>query len=449
MPFKKSLLSALVVASTLTLLPGLAEAKLPLSVNGTELPTLAPMLEKATPAVVSVKVLGSKEVKQRYVDPFEFFYGPRGRGTPSQRQPFQSLGSGVIIDAEKGYIVTNHHVIDDADEITISLKDGREFKAKKLGSHPESDVALLQIEADGLTELKIADSDKIRVGDFAVAIGNPFGLSHTVTSGIISALGRSGLNIENVEDFIQTDAAINQGNSGGALVNLNGELVGINTAILGASGGNVGIGFAIPSNMMRAIVDQLAEKGEVTRGVMGIRGGNLSPDVAKALELDVHQGCYVQEVIEGSAAEEAGLKAGDVIVEINGKPIKSFNEVIAKVATLGAGKDVKVTVLRDGKKKIYTVTLKAEQVDGKAAENIHRMLAGAQLSNADDIVVIDSVEANSPAFAIGLRQGDQILAVNNKRVANLSELKAQIQNPEGTYVISLKRGRTAISLIIR
>ena len=282
MKFKLSLLSAALLSSSLLLLPQQSVAKLPVAVDGQQLPTLAPMLEKVAPGVVSIQVRGAKEVRRR-VDPFDFFFGqPQPR---SQKRPFSGLGSGVIIDADEGYVVTNNHVIDDADEMIVTLKDGREFKAKLLGSDPESDIALLQIDGDDLTEVKLANSDKLRVGDFSVAIGNPFGLSHTVTSGIISALGRSGLNIEGYEDFIQTDAAINQGNSGGALVNLKGELIGINTAILGSSGGNVGIGFAIPSNMMKNLVDQIVEYGEVRRGSLGIMGRTLDAGPCQSTRL--------------------------------------------------------------------------------------------------------------------------------------------------------------------
>ena len=276
-PFKTSKLSFVIGAAllssamTLTSLP--ASAAWPSSVEGQVMPSLAPMLEHATPAVVSIAVKGTHKVKQQNVpEAFKFFFGNRGQNSAQQR-PFRGLGSGVIIDSDKGYVVTNNHVIENADEIVITLKDGRQLTAKKLGSDSESDIALLQIEADNLNEIKLADSDALRVGDFTVAIGSPFGLGQTVTSGIVSALGRSNLNIEHYEDFIQTDAAINSGNSGGALVNLRGELIGINTAIIGPGGGNVGIGFAIPSNMMHNLVSQIIEFGEVRRGILGVSGG--------------------------------------------------------------------------------------------------------------------------------------------------------------------------------
>ena len=266
------LINTVLLSSTIAMASLPAQAALPQSVDGQTMPSLAPMLEQVTPGVVLISVRGTHEVEQRVPDAFKFFFGnPRqGQGQQKERQ-FRGLGSGVIIDADKGYIVTNSHVVNDADEIQITLKDGRQLDAKKIGGDEASDIALLQIEADDLIEVKIADSDRLRVGDFAVAIGSPFGLGQTVTSGIVSALGRSGLNIENYEDFIQTDAAINSGNSGGALINLRGELIGINTAILGPNGGNVGIGFAIPSNMVENLVNQIIEFGEVRRGVLGCR----------------------------------------------------------------------------------------------------------------------------------------------------------------------------------
>ena len=279
---------------------------------------------------------------------FRYFFGAPQEQV--QERPFRGLGSGVIIDADKGYVVTNNHVVDNADEITVKLTDGREFKAKKLGSDEQSDIALLKIEPDDLKALPLADSDALRVGDFVVAIGNPFGLSQTVTSGIVSALGRSGLNIGGYEDFIQTDAAINRGNSGGALVNLHGELVGINTAIFGPNGGNVGIGFAIPANMMKSLVDQIAEFGEVRRGLLGILGSDIDAGLAEAMNAEVNIGAFVSEVQPESAAEKGGLQAGDIITAINGRKLHSFQELRAKIASMGAGAEVELTVMRKARK---------------------------------------------------------------------------------------------------
>lgn len=304
MKAKLSLVSAAILGATLTLGTLPAYASLPVAVDGQQLPSLAPMLEKTTPAVVSVAVSGTHVSKQRVPDVFRYFFGPNAPQEQVRERPFRGLGSGVIIDADKGYIVTNNHVIDGADTIQIGLLDGREFEAKLIGSDSESDIALLQIKADKLTEIKSADSDAIHVGDFAVAIGNPFGLGQTVTSGIVSALGRSGLGIEMLENFIQTDAAINSGNSGGALVNLRGELIGINTAIVAPGGGNVGIGFAIPANMMHSLVDQIIEHGEVRRGVLGISGRELDSKLAEGFGLDSQHGAFVNEVMPDSAADD-------------------------------------------------------------------------------------------------------------------------------------------------
>jgi Do/DeqQ family serine protease len=336
------IISAALLSSTLALSSAPALANLPAQVGGHVMPSLAPMLEYVTPAVVSISVIGTHKVPQQNIpEAFKFFFGNKKQNpNPAQQRPFRGLGSGVIIDSDKGYIVTNNHVIENADKIMITLKDGRQIEAKKLGSDAKSDIALLQIDAENLNEMKLADSDSLRVGDFTVAIGSPFGLGQTVTSGIISALGRSNLNIEHYEDFIQTDAAINSGNSGGALVNLRGELIGINTAILGPGGGNVGIGFAIPSNMMHNLVTQIIEFGEVHRGILGVSGRSVNSEIAKAMELKTNQGSFIEQVMPNSAADEAGIKAGDVIIAMNGKAIKSFFELRAKIGSIGANKKV-------------------------------------------------------------------------------------------------------------
>lgn len=310
-------LTALSLSLSSIIAPLPASAALPLTVQGEQVPSLAPMLEKVTPAVVSIAVEGTQVSRQRIPEQFQFFFGPDFPTEQLQERPFKGLGSGVVINSEKGYVVTNYHVINGANSIRVQLHDGREYEAKLVGGDKMSDIALLQLKnAKHLTEIKIADSDQLRVGDFAVAIGNPFGLGQTVTSGIISALGRSGLNIENFENFIQTDAAINSGNSGGALVNLNGELIGINTAILGPNGGNVGIGFSIPSNMMKNLTDQILKYGEVKRGMLGVQGGEVNSELAEALGLDSSKGAFVSQVVPDSAADKAGLKAGDVIVPL-------------------------------------------------------------------------------------------------------------------------------------
>ncbi|WP_240220021.1 Do family serine endopeptidase [Rheinheimera hassiensis] len=446
---KLSLLGAAVAASLLLTTPQPADARIPLFSSEQEMPTLAPMLEQATPAVVHISVEGSREVRQRLPEAFRYFFGQRGQGEYREERPFKGLGSGVVIDADKGYIVTNNHVIQDANDIEVRLKDGRTFKAKKLGADPESDIALLQIEAKKLVEIPLADSDKTRVGDFAVAIGNPFGLEQTVTSGIISALGRGGLGIEGLEDFIQTDAAINSGNSGGALVNLRGELIGINTAILGPNGGNIGIGFAIPANMMKNLVDQIIEHGEIRRGSLGIRGGDVNAELTEAMNLSVSRGAFVNEVLPDSAAEKAGLKSGDVIISMNGNKISSFLELRAKVGTLGAGREAKLGILRDGKERTVTVKLQELASGQVAANQMHPMLDGAELSNADGGVKIDTVANNSAAAQIGLLPDDVIVGVNRQRVANLAELRKALENRSGVAALNIQRGNTNLYVLIR
>ncbi len=446
-----SLTRAAILASSLTLVAtSPSYAALPFQVDGKELPSLAPMLEHTTPAVVSISVAGTHEVKQQIPDAFREFFGQR-RGRGAQERPFKGLGSGVIIDAGKGYVVTNNHVIDQADEILVTLKDGRQVEAKKLGSDAQSDIALLQIEADDLVEIKVSDSDELRVGDFAVAIGSPFGLGQTVTSGIVSALGRSGLNIENFEDFIQTDAAINSGNSGGALVNLNGELIGINTAILGPNGGNVGIGFAIPSNMMENLINQIIEYGEVRRGVLGVTGNSINPELAKAMDLGTNQGGFINQVMPDSAAEEAGIKAGDIIIKVNDKKVKGFNELRGKIGSVGAGNKVDITLLRDGDEIEVTVTLKSAPDTNISAASLHPTLDGAKLSSTDDNsgVTVDDVSAQSPAAAIGLRKGDLIAGVNRKRISNLGDLRTELEDVSGVTALNIVRGGQNLYLLIR
>lgn len=446
---KLSLVCAAVAASLLLTNPMPAQAKIPFFSGSDEIPSLAPMLDQATPAVVHISVEGSREVKQRIPEAFRYFFGQRGPNELRQEQPFRGLGSGVIINAAKGYIVTNNHVIQDADNIQIRLKDGRTFKAKKLGSDEESDIALLQIDAEKLVQIPLADSDKTRVGDFAVAIGNPFGLEQTVTSGIISALGRGGLGIEGLEDFIQTDAAINSGNSGGALVNLRGELIGINTAILGPNGGNIGIGFAIPANMMKNLIDQIIEFGEVRPGSLGVRGGDVTAELTEAMKLGVSRGAWVNEVLPDSAADKAGLKSGDVVISMNGNRISNFNELRAKIATLGAGKEAKLGVLRDGKERTLNVTLDQRSGNQVAANEMHPMLQGAALSNADGGVKVDSVEADSAAAQIGLQADDLIVGVNRQRISNTNDLRKALENRDGIAALNIQRGNTNLYVLIR
>lgn len=415
-----------------------------------EIPTLAPMLEDVTPAVVNISVKGTREIRQRVPEIFRYFFGPNGPREQVQEQPFQGLGSGVIIDADNGYVVTNNHVIDSATEIVVTLKDGRQFDATVVGTDKRSDIALLKIkDGEDLTEIPIGKSGALRVGDFVVAIGNPFGLGQTVTSGIVSALDRSGLGIEEVENFIQTDAAINSGNSGGALVTLDGKLIGINTAILGPNGGNIGIGFAIPSDMMQALVAQLIEFGEVRRGVLGVRGRDLNHEIAKALELKVSQGAFVSEVIEGSAAHEAGIQSGDVIIAVNKDRIRTFADLIARVGTVGAGKDIEITVLREGKERKMKVTLRSEEREVRAAE-LHPALEGATLAaNGDGGVTLTELEQNSMAARYGLRKDDVIVAVNRRPVNSVAELRQAMDQAGNVIALNIRRGNTSLYLVLR
>ncbi|WP_127959985.1 serine endoprotease DegQ [Serratia microhaemolytica] len=458
---KKSLiLSALTISIGLSFasIPSIASAVVPVAVEGQPLPSLAPMLEKVLPAVVSVRVEGTQVQRQQVPEPFKFFFGPN---MPPQREsvrPFESLGSGVIIDAEKGYVLTNNHVINNGDKIRIQLNDGREYETKLIGRDAQSDIALLQINdiknVKNLTAIKMADSDQLRVGDFAVAIGNPFGLGQTTTSGIISALGRSGLSIDGLENFIQTDASINRGNSGGALVNLNGELIGINTAILAPGGGNIGIGFAIPSNMAQSLSNQLIEFGEVKRGLLGIRGSEMSADMAKAFNTDAQRGAFVSEVLPKSAAAKAGIKAGDIVVSLNGKPIRSFAELRAKVGTTPPGTPVKVGILRDGKALDLMVTLDNSENESTNASTLSPLLQGATLSNGvlpngDKGVKVDSVDKDSRAAQMGLQKGDMIIGINRARIENVTALRNLMDSKPAVIALNIVRGEENIYLLLR
>ncbi|WP_416260989.1 serine endoprotease DegQ [Gibbsiella quercinecans] len=453
---KKSL-----ILSTLAMAIGLsaaavpaANATLPVAVQGQQMPSLAPMLEKVLPAVVSVHVEGTQVQSQQVPEEFKRFFGPN---FPTQRQnarPFEGLGSGVIIDAAKGYILTNNHVINNADKIKVQLNDGREFDAKLIGRDEQTDIALLQVSATNLTAVKMADSDQLRVGDFAVAVGNPFGLGQTATSGIISALGRSGLNLEGLENFIQTDASINRGNSGGALVNLNGELIGINTAILAPSGGNVGIGFAIPSNMAQKLSQQLIEFGEVKRGLLGIKGSEMTAEMAKAFNTTAQRGAFVSEVMPKSAAAKAGIKAGDILISIDGKPVSSFAELRAKVGTTAPGTTIKVGLLRDGKPLEVAVTLENSESASTNAETLSPALQGASLSNGalasgDPGVKIDNVTKDSPAAQAGLQKGDVIIGVNRQRVKNVTDLRKVLEAKPPVMALNIARGGETLYLLLR
>lgn len=453
----KTLLSSLILGLGVASLS--AQATLPSVVDGQTLPSLAPMIEKVRPAVVSIAVEGKRESSRssRAVpEEFEFFFGPDPFGErQSAPRQFRGEGSGVIINANKGYVVTNNHVIEGADKITVKLEDGREFKAKLVGADPLSDVALLKLDnPKNLTEISIADSDKLRVGDFTVAIGNPFGLGQTVTSGIVSALGRSTGNSDaGYESYIQTDAAVNRGNSGGPLINLKGELIGINTAIISPSGGNAGIAFAIPSNMANNLVQQIIEFGEVRRGLLGIKGGELNADLAKEFNVDAQQGAFISEVMANSAASKAGLKAGDVITALNGQKIRSFAELRAKVATTGAGKEIELTYLRDNKEEKTKVTLQADEQSKTTADNLLPQLKGAEFSNYDEKglkgVEITKVEKGSMAERYDFRKGDVIVGVNRAKVDNLGDLRKILDNKPSVVALNVVRDGANFYVILQ
>jgi Do/DeqQ family serine protease len=432
-------------------------AAIPAYVDDGPLPSLAPMIEKTRPAVVNIATHGSVDIQNHPLlnDPIFRRYFKGFENLP-QRKEVKSLGSGVIIDADAGYIVTNHHVVDGADEIAVTLHDGQQLEAKVVGSDPEADVAILKVEHDNieLTHIPFADSSKLRVGDFAVAIGNPFGLGQTVTSGIISALGRTGLGIEGYEDFIQTDASINPGNSGGALVNLRGELIGINTAILSSGGtGNVGIGFAIPINMVRELADQLIEYGEVRRGMLGVIMQNLTPELARAFGLDMYQGVVISQVVEDSAASKAGLQAGDVVSEINGINVKSASSMRNMVGLMRVGARMDITVIRDGEEQQLIAYIEDEIEQALAGEKLNAKLAGAMIESHDEgnnkFLVISEVSRGSAAWNARLRKGDLILSVNRAPVKLLADIKKMVKPGDEQILFNVQRGQTALFILIQ
>jgi Do/DeqQ family serine protease len=436
-------------------------AQLPAAVDGAPLPSLAPMVKKTAPAVVNIATRGSVEVggsNPFLDDPFfrRFFDMPDQQQQPRRRQT-QSAGSGVIVNAAEGLVLTNAHVVEGAEEISVTLQDDRSFKAEIVGADRASDIALLRIPAENLTELKMADSATAEVGDFVVAIGNPFGLGHTVTSGIVSALGRSGINPDGYEDFIQTDASINPGNSGGALVNLRGELVGVNSAILSRGGGNIGIGFAIPSNMARSVMEQLLEFGEVRRGLLGVNIYSITPDIAEAYGVKETQGALVSQVMPDSAAEKAGIKVGDIIRTVDGKAISNANDLRNTIGLKRSGDTVELEVLREGKKRKIKAQLGEQAVAMQvSAMDIHPGLQGAELATLDASspqfsgeagVLVASVEAGSPAAQRGLRAGDVIIGVNRRKVSNLGEFQQYAQGQ--SLLLNIRRGNANLILPIR
>jgi len=428
-----------------------ANAALPDSVGGRPVVSLAPLVEAASPAVVNIRVSQTVNRNSPFGDDaFRRFFGipdmPRGH------QEVASAGSGVIVDAEQGYILTNHHVVGDADAIQISLIDGKVLDAEIVGSDPATDIAVIKVDADGLTDMPIGNSDGARVGDFVIAIGNPFGLGHTVTSGIISALGRTGISRDGYEDFIQTDASINPGNSGGALVNMNGELIGINSAIISRSGGNVGIGFAVPTEIASSIMRQILDFGEIRRGLLGVGIQTIDAENAEALESNVDKGVLITNIVPKSAAEEAGLEVGDIIVEVNGKNVDDAAELRNTIGLMRSGDEVAIKYVRDSRNRSTKALLGQAQSQQLTGADIHSGLEGAVFAEAsttsDNGIEVAEVAPGSPAAQRGLRPGDIITAVNRNRVRDLQDLVSIAENNRILFLL-VQRGDRSLMLQIR
>jgi serine protease Do/serine protease DegQ len=427
-----------------------------------EIPTLAPMIEAISPAVVNIAVSSNlagaaqtpqDELLRRFFD----FEGPPG----SREREVQGAGSGVIVDAVNGYVLTNHHVIANADKITVTLAENRSLTARVVGTDPGTDLAVLQVEASNLKSIPFGDSTSLRVGDYVVAIGNPFGFTNSVTSGIVSALGRSGLNPGAFENFIQTDASINPGNSGGALVNLKGELVGINSAIISRTGGNVGIGFAIPVHFVRPVMEQLVATGTVRRGLLGVRIENVTPELAATLELPDNSGALVSEVNPNSAAERAGIKIEDVIVSINGTRIRDSGSLRGAIGLLPPGELVTVGLLRDGREQTLTAVLGELATTAAATAvptpqeetDLEAIFEGAEIvdnTSANGVagLLVARVADSSPAEINGLQAGDLITKVNRVRVRTLAEA-VEIMESARAIMLEVQRGDRSSIILMR
>lgn len=442
-----------------TLLLGLTSplfAALPLLLNGQPIPTLADIVEPIIPSIVNIATSTRIQLPEHPLlsDPFfqRFFDLPSQRRNREKEQ--KSLGSGVVVDAKKGLVLTNQHVINKADQITVTLRDGRSIEAQLVGVDKETDIAVIKIKAHNLTDLPLGNSDTLRVGDFVVAIGNPFGLGQTVTSGIVSALGRRGLGIKGYEDFIQTDASINPGNSGGALINLMGELVGINTAILARGGGNVGIGFAIPVNMAKQIMEQLIEYGEVRRGLLGIQSQDLTIELAEAFRIKKPEGAVVSQVVKGSAAHLAGLRQGDVVIKANGHKIHGAADLRNIVGLLRVGERVQLVFIREGKKQRVNAVVAAPKRDRIMGGKIDPRLKGAVLECFEDQdkhpgIILLSVKRGSVAWNTKLRPGDHILSVNRQMVNDFNALKQALRIQKHQMLLNILRGEEELLILVR
>jgi Do/DeqQ family serine protease len=450
------LLAAASLAATLTTATATYAALPSTGAADSPMPSLAPMVKRVSPSVVNIATRGTIKEKQGQRNPllddpfFRRFFENPPDSKPRERQ-FQSAGSGVIVDAANGYIITNYHVVENASEITITLLDDRTFTAKVVGSDEGADIALLQAKQPNLVAMPMGDSAHLEVGDFVVAIGNPFGLQHTVTAGIVSALGRSGINPDGYEDFIQTDASINPGNSGGALVNLRGELVGINSAILSGNGGNIGIGFAIPVNMVKGVMDQLIKYGQVKRGILGVSIYPVSPEIAKEYGLTESSGALVTAVAPGSSAEHAGIKTGDIITSINGVTMKRPGEVRNTIGMLRVGDKVDIGLLRDGKpQKITALIMERGEAETANAADINQGLEGVELADAPNSggVLVRSVQEGSPAAAAGIRANDLIVGVGRTPVTGTKGFREAAKSAN-VLVLNIRRGSLVLLIPIR
>ena len=449
--FAAAMLAAAALGGPAAGVLGSAYAAVPVA-DAAPMPSLAPMVKRVSPSVVNIATKGTIKEKPGQRNPLmdDPFFRRFFDDQPHERK-FQSAGSGVVIDAKNGYIITNHHVVENASEITITLLDNRSFSAKVIGSDEGADIAVLQAKQPNLVAMSMGDSARLEVGDYVVAIGNPFGLSHTVTAGIVSALGRTGINPDGYEDFIQTDASINPGNSGGALVNLRGELVGINSAILSGSGGNIGIGFAIPVNLVKSVMDQLIQYGQVKRGVLGVNLYPVTSDIAKEYGVAESTGALVAGVAPGSAAEHAGVKTGDIITSINGVAKKDPGELRYAIGLLHVGDKVEIGLLRDGKPRTVTAIV-AERTDVETANavDINKGLEGAELTDAPEGggVLVKSLQDGSPAAQAGLRPNDLIVGVGRTPVTNTKTFRDAAKGAS-VLILNIRRGSAAMLIPIR
>lgn len=436
----------------LTLFSFITHASFPTEVNGVAVPSLAPLLKTVTPAVVNIHSTTRQKVNNRNQSFYNWYYGLPN--VPQERVT-QSLGSGVIVDAENGYILTNNHVIEDADDIQVSLQDGRSFTAQLIGTDLGTDVAVIKIEADNLFELQLASSKDMLVGDFVVAVGNPFGLGQTVTSGIISALGRTNLQGLGYQNFIQTDASINPGNSGGALIDLRGNLIGINTAIYTPSGGNVGIGFAIPSSLAQRIMNQLIKFGQVRRGSIGVEVQDITENLARAFNLDKNSGVIITDIEADSPADSAGLKTGDIIYKLNDNKVKNQHDFDNFEGLFELNTQIKIAFIRNDEKRLAITKINTYDRKEFKGKDLHVKLSGAhfinlptRLKNKYQGVLIDEIKPGSHAWNQGLRSGDLITAINKHEIQNLKQLKIKLDQSNTSPLLNVYRNYRNYILVL-